>query len=54
MPTYEYACEKCKHEFSLVQSFSEREKAKVVCPKCKSEKVKQLISIFTAKTSRKS
>jgi putative FmdB family regulatory protein len=54
MPTYEYHCEACKKEFSLIQSFSEHEKGKVTCPKCKSKKVKQLISLFTAKTSRKS
>jgi putative FmdB family regulatory protein len=54
MPTYEYRCEACKNEFSLIQSFSEHEKANVKCPKCKSIKVKQLISVFTTKTSRKS
>ena len=54
MPTYEYLCEACKKQFSLIQSFSEHEKAKVACPKCESKKVKQLISMFTAKTSRKS
>jgi len=54
MPTYEYRCEACKNEFSLIQSFNEHEKANVKCPKCKSKKVKQLISVFTTKTSRKS
>ncbi|MCX5844885.1 MAG: zinc ribbon domain-containing protein [Deltaproteobacteria bacterium] len=54
MPTYEYLCKACKKEFSLIQSFSEHEKGNVTCPKCKSKKVKQLISLFMAKTSRKS
>jgi putative FmdB family regulatory protein len=54
MPTYEYKCQACKHEFTLIQSFKEYEKGKVACPKCNSKKVKQQISIFTAKTSRKS
>jgi putative FmdB family regulatory protein len=54
MPTYEYRCEACKKEFALIQSFKEHEKAKVTCPKCKGKKVKQLISLFTTKTSRKS
>ena len=54
MPTYDYRCEKCQHKFSLIQSISEHDKTKVSCPKCKSKKVEQLISIFTAKTSRKS
>ena len=54
MPTYEYRCETCKREFALIQSFKEHEKAKVACPKCKGKKIKQLISLFTTKTSRKS
>lgn len=54
MPTYEYLCEACRKKFSVIQSFSEHEKAKVACPKCKSKKVKQQISTFTTKTSRKS
>lgn len=54
MPTYEYLCEACKKEFSLILSISEHGKNKVTCPKCKSKKVKQRISVFTAKTSRKS
>jgi putative FmdB family regulatory protein len=31
MPTYEYACAKCKHEFEKVQSI--KESALTVCPK---------------------
>lgn len=54
MPTYEYLCGACQHKFSLIKSISEHEKEKVSCPKCKSKKVKQRISIFTAKTNRKS
>ncbi|MBN1613624.1 MAG: zinc ribbon domain-containing protein [Deltaproteobacteria bacterium] len=54
MPTYEYQCTACKHSFSAIQTMSEHEKGKVACPKCKSKKVKQQISLFTAKTSRKS
>ena len=54
MPTYEYICEACRKKFSLIQSFREHEKAKAACPKCASKKVRQLISTFTAKTSRKS
>lgn len=54
MPTYEYKCEACNREFSLILSFSEHEKGQVACPECKSDQVKQIISTFTAKTSRKS
>jgi len=54
MATYEYRCEGCNHKFSLVQRISEHDKAKVTCPKCKGPKVKQQISSFQVKTSRKS
>ena len=54
MPTYEYECQQCKKKFTLIQSSSEQGKTKVACPKCKSAKVKQSISVFTTKTSRKS
>jgi putative FmdB family regulatory protein len=54
MPTYEFACKACNHNFSVVMTLSEREQKKVSCPKCKSGDVKQLLSPFSAKTSRKS
>ncbi len=54
MATYEYRCEACKKSFTLIQRMSEHGKKKVACPKCKSEKVKQQISAFQVKTSRKS
>ena len=33
MPTYEYMCNECEHQFEVVQSFSEA--AIDSCPKCK-------------------
>jgi putative FmdB family regulatory protein len=54
MPTYEYQCMKCDEVFTVVLSLAEHEKKKVSCPKCKSKKVKQQISHFMTKTSRKS
>ncbi len=54
MPTYEYKCQACKEVFTIIMTFSQYEVEKVTCPKCKSEKVEQLMSSFTAKTSRKS
>ena len=54
MPTYEYQCQECKKKFSVNLSISEHGKTKVACPRCKSKKVKQDISLFTTKTSRKS
>jgi putative FmdB family regulatory protein len=35
MPTYQYACSACGHEFELVQTFSEEPIS--VCPECKGE-----------------
>lgn len=32
MPTYEYACQKCGHQFEVFQSFSARPKRK--CEEC--------------------
>jgi len=54
MPFYEFFCEKCKKQFSLKLSLTDYEKKKYTCPKCKSRKVKQQISTFQTKTSRKS
>jgi putative FmdB family regulatory protein len=54
MPTYEYRCEKCQKEFSLVLSMAEHDTKKIRCPACKSSKVTQQYSVFYAKTSKKS
>ena len=54
MPTYEYRCGKCGHEFARIMSISEYAAGKVACPKCDSPEVKQLLSTFISKTSRKS
>jgi len=54
MPTYEYACSDCKKRFSVVLTFSERDKGRVACPRCKSRKVAQQFSTVFTKTSRKS
>ena len=32
MPTYQYQCLNCKHQFELKQNFSDKPKA--VCPRC--------------------
>ncbi len=41
MPTYEYLCEACGHEFELFQSMSASVKRK--CPDCGKLKLKRLI-----------
>ena len=42
MPIYEYACGKCEHEFEVEQRITD-DPIKT-CPKCRSRKVKKLIS----------
>jgi putative FmdB family regulatory protein len=42
MPIYEYACEKCEHEFEREQRITD-DPVKT-CPQCRSRKVKKLIS----------
>ncbi len=41
MPTYEYACQKCGHEFEHFQSMSDAVLKK--CPKCKKAALKRLV-----------
>jgi putative FmdB family regulatory protein len=54
MPTYDFFCEKCNKSFSLTMSISEHGKKQVVCPKCKGKKIKQQVTSFQTKTSKKS
>jgi putative FmdB family regulatory protein len=54
MPIYEYVCQKCNKAFTMAMSISEYEKGKIRCPKCKSTRLKQQITSFQTKTSRKS
>ena len=54
MPTYEFLCEKCGKEFSLIMSMKERETEKIKCSQCGSDQVIQQLSAVITKTSRKS
>jgi putative FmdB family regulatory protein len=54
MPRYEFTCESCRKDFELTLTFAERSEAKVKCPSCGSDKVNPRLTVFTAKTSRKS
>ena len=54
MPTYDFRCEKCNKKFTLVLTISEYEETKHRCPKCKSTRIKQLITPFEVVTSKKS
>ena len=42
MPTYEYRCKLCEHEFELFQSMSD--KPKRTCPECGKRGAERLIS----------
>lgn len=54
MPIYEYRCQKCKKEFTLVMTMAEHDSVTIDCPDCKSAEVVQQYSAFFAKTSKKS
>ena len=44
MPTYEFKCTRCGHQFEIFTSISDREYAE--CPECGSKQLTQLISNF--------
>ena len=46
MPTYDYECDACGHEFELFQSISEPVKRK--CPECKKLKLRRLFGTGAA------
>ena len=54
MPRYEFTCESYKKSFEVTLTLAKRANAKVRCPSCGSEKVTPRLTVFTAKTSRKS
>ena len=46
MPTYDYRCKKCDHEFELFQSMKDKVKRK--CPECGKLSLERLIGIGAA------
>ena len=46
MPTYDYVCDACDHEFELFQSITEKNKRK--CPKCGRLKLRRLFGTGAA------
>jgi putative FmdB family regulatory protein len=40
MPTYDYSCDACKHEFEIFESITAEPQTK--CPKCKKKKLRRL------------
>lgn len=54
MSQYAYHCQDCDKEFTQQHHISDIEKAEVKCPHCGSKRVGQLVSSFSAVTSKKS
>ncbi len=54
VPIYEYHCEACDHDFTVIESLSAHEAAKPKCPECKSKKVERVFTAVNVKTSKKS
>lgn len=46
MPTYDYVCDACEHEFELFQSITEKNKRK--CPECGRLKLRRLFGTGAA------
>lgn len=54
MPTYEFKCQACENQFSTTATVRELEDGRIACPACGSFDVRQIMTPFTSKTSRKS
>lgn len=54
MPTYDFRCRGCRKKFTLTMPIGERERKRIKCPKCNSQRVEAIFSSFFAKTARKS
>jgi putative FmdB family regulatory protein len=54
MPVYEFECKACKKIFSLTMPVIEVGKSKISCPHCENTKIRQVISVFSVVTARKS
>jgi putative FmdB family regulatory protein len=53
MPLYEYFCEDCQKDFTLLQSANVN-KDKTVCPECHSNEVRHQFSTFSSKIQGRS
>ena len=54
MSQYVFHCGDCNKEFSKSLHISEAEKGDVACPHCGSKNVHQLVTAFSAVTTKKS
>jgi len=54
MSKYVFYCEDCKKEFNQTLHMADADKGGVTCPECGGKRVNQLVSSFSAVTSKKS
>ena len=54
MSQYMFHCKDCNKEFTQSLHMSDADKGNVTCPHCGGKDVHQLVSAFTAVTSKKS
>ena len=54
MPMYDDKCLDCGKESLIAMTLKEHESGTVTCPACGSKKVKQMITSFIARTTKKS
>jgi len=48
MPLYEFRCDKCDHVFERLCRIGSNGKG-LTCPKCRSRKLRRLMSVFSAR-----
>ena len=53
MPHYDFYCERCKKEVTLILSMGERERGDYTCPGCGGKKLEPRLGTFFTQTSRK-
>ena len=54
MPQYVFHCQECGKEFTAFMHITDLDEHKAQCPHCGSRKVEQLVTAFSAVTSKKS
>lgn len=54
MSDYVFHCQDCKKEFTQSLHMADREKGGITCPHCGSKRVEQMVTAFSAVTSKKS
>ncbi|MBU3918114.1 zinc ribbon domain-containing protein, partial [bacterium] len=50
MPLFDYRCSSCNHSFSELKRIAEKDNT-TICPECKSESTKRLITSFAVGSS---